>query len=907
MLISPHLKVILEEVKKNTVISIVAPTGTGKSIGIPDILAENGYVCYVSVPTRTAAYSLCEYQKKIQKEKKSKIRIGFAAEGNINYDKNTDIVYATSGHIRRKMLSHFKNSKATNILFCNVLFVDESHIGSIDNRIILSLWRMAAKQGKKVPKLLIVSATPVEMFTDVNVKNYTVNVKSLGVEIKYNSANYEIGNKKLYTDTAKIALNIHNNENISKGHILIFAPGKSEIESIINELGNVNADVISAHGQLEADELNNIYKESKKRKIIVATNVAEMSLTIENIGFIVDTMTEKKSETSENGGMKLVVSYISKDSAVQRAGRTGRTIKGICYRMCTEDFYDKLDDHRIEEIHRVPIHSPIIELLDIGLDPREVLPDLEKQKLDTTVYELNSLGLTIPTSNNKIATVTEKGHFCVKFPFSVKNSAFLWGWLHGKKNIEKTDKYITEKAALLFDIDKIDYGSSSFPSDILFFAEILKDNIDPSGGTLVISINEDCGEYSLQCLSHSENCTVVSINNDKNKCDIISYNLTNANIFVRGSIDKNFETSVYNMDPTKYFEDKRYATMVVLNIKTSDDIDLLYKVLKNNCTTRIAVKINANFIDNLNEFINNITDEITLNLEQYETKKGSFYLISTQYQNPVDVIYDNVPLCYPDKKYRNPIYPGLVICSIIDTYGPSYFWKPKKEKGQSRDDYKNVVNAHRAQYYDDLVGYSDMETYINLWNEYQKQKNIKSWVRNRSVNLKKFNELIKTINRSISICETYINGKIKVGPFTTSGSISVARPILADVYKDNILTLKNVNYVDKSFKTFILDSGDTVNNYDDDGKPHTLIPLVSTEIKSTSNSNSIHVFSLSLDVDKIATKIKYKSSSLNKLSPLKLSSMNDIELSSTNDNELQSIKSSKISNIVDTIYDDIMY
>ena len=78
--------------------------------------------------------------------------IGYAAEGNINYSSETMIIYATSGHIRRKMLSYFSKGKISPLDFTNILMVDEIHSGSLDNTIILSLWMKAASSHITVPR-----------------------------------------------------------------------------------------------------------------------------------------------------------------------------------------------------------------------------------------------------------------------------------------------------------------------------------------------------------------------------------------------------------------------------------------------------------------------------------------------------------------------------------------------------------------------------------------------------------------------------------------------------------------------------------------------------------------------------------------------------------------------------------
>src|SRR5438270_12721615 len=144
MQIAEHLVPIVKLVIENEVVLVVAPTGTGKSLAIPAAIAETGSKCFISVPTRTAAISLAAFQ--LGNISNKDIKVGFAAEKEIRYNDQTNIVYVTSGHMRRKMLSYFKSGIASPITFCELLIVDEMHAGSIDNTVILSLWMESFRQ-----------------------------------------------------------------------------------------------------------------------------------------------------------------------------------------------------------------------------------------------------------------------------------------------------------------------------------------------------------------------------------------------------------------------------------------------------------------------------------------------------------------------------------------------------------------------------------------------------------------------------------------------------------------------------------------------------------------------------------------------------------------------------------------
>lgn len=199
---------------------------------------------------------------------------------------------------------------------------------------------------------------------------------------------------------------------------------------------NINLEVIPAYSDLPASEREKIFTNPKPgvRKVIVATNIAETSITISNLTGIFDTMTEKYSETSLNGAYRLVLDSISKASSNQRCGRVGRTRPGFCYRMCTPTSFERLVPQRRPEILRIPLHNIIIKIIRTGLDPVVLFKDLlknestvEQSRIQSSYTLLKTLGMI--NQNNRI---TKMGAFATEFTLSVRSAAVLWHWLKGK-------------------------------------------------------------------------------------------------------------------------------------------------------------------------------------------------------------------------------------------------------------------------------------------------------------------------------------------------------------------------------------------------------------------------------------------------------------------------------------------
>lgn len=450
MQITQYLPKIIEVISKNDVSMVTAPTGTGKSIGIPMALAASNKKVYIAVPTAIAAKSLCNYQRfihaKLYKEMSdSEIDryVGYSADGKNFYNEESMIVYATSGHIRKLLLAHFANGSVRPLAFCDVLIVDEVHHRSADNETILGVWKYVYDNykagGLKIPSLAMMSATPSsaisDIFGNIQVANYVVTLPSYEIKYYYGTEDYKPDDPKLYYEAAKTAVDVHKKHPVADGHVLIFAPGISDIQKIIDGItlglkgSNLeNYSVMMAHSMAEKNGVNDIYASTgDKRKIIVATNVAESSVTIPDIGFVIDTMAEKRAEKSHSGGLRLIYHRIARDSAVQRAGRTGRTKPGVCYRLCREELMSKLEETRKPEILRIPIENYIMELLKYGLKPSSILPILDPVEVDRSVSNLYAIGMV--DRQNKI---TQMGGFAPTMQMSYRNSGILWLWLQDK-------------------------------------------------------------------------------------------------------------------------------------------------------------------------------------------------------------------------------------------------------------------------------------------------------------------------------------------------------------------------------------------------------------------------------------------------------------------------------------------
>lgn len=422
----------------NFVCGVISPPGSGKSTSLIQKMFEQNSKVFVSQPTIPAAESLYRYMG----TKLGAGNVGFAAEGNINYTPQTKVVYCTSGHLRRKFLSYFEDGKVKNgnIDFCDVLVLDEVHNGSLDYDVIMELWNLAYSQGATIPRLVLSSATmsndplyPSTIFENLPI--YEVNIKGFHIKEEYAKQDYDVNSKNILTDIAMHVITKHGEIPVEATKVskwLVFCPGTNEVENVIKILKSAElekVEILPAYSMLQRDQIDKIFEvpELGTRTIIIATNIAEASITIDGLDGIFDTLLEKFQETSQSGGSRLVLQNISKSSANQRKGRTGRTNPGFCFRLCTQGGFEKLKEQREREIFRVPLINVLIEMLDVGIDPIKVFlgRTLEK-KMKETFKTLKDIGMIEIFGENKL--VTDKGHFAPFFPLSVYNSALIWEW-----------------------------------------------------------------------------------------------------------------------------------------------------------------------------------------------------------------------------------------------------------------------------------------------------------------------------------------------------------------------------------------------------------------------------------------------------------------------------------------------
>ncbi|ODV79198.1 P-loop containing nucleoside triphosphate hydrolase protein [Suhomyces tanzawaensis NRRL Y-17324] len=370
----------LETVQENQVLIVVGETGSGKTTQLPQYLDEAGYskgtegnklIIGCTQPRRVAATSVAtrvaeEYGCKLGEQ------VGYTIRFEDKSNENTVIKYLTDGMLLREFLNDPELSKY------GALMIDEAHERTLSTEILLSLLKDIC-QARSDLKLIVASATInatkfSEFFNNAPILN--IPGRRFPVEIHY-TKNPEAN----YIQAAITTIfQIHLTQDLP-GDILVFLTGQDEIETMEESLNESVAKlgsqikpllVCSIYANLPNEAQAKIFEPTPKnsRKVVLATNIAETSITIDGIAYVIDPGYVKQNVFNSSTGMEsLVVVPCSRASADQRAGRAGRVGPGKCFRLYTKwSFYNELELNPVPEILRVKLTSVVLLLLSLGIN-----------------------------------------------------------------------------------------------------------------------------------------------------------------------------------------------------------------------------------------------------------------------------------------------------------------------------------------------------------------------------------------------------------------------------------------------------------------------------------------------------------------------------------------------------------
>ncbi|CAH2002803.1 unnamed protein product [Acanthoscelides obtectus] len=417
---------LLNVIRENSVVIIVGETGSGKTTQLTQYLHEDGYSKYGMIgctqPRRVAAMSVA---KRVSDEMGTRLGddVGYAIRFEDCTSENTVIKYMTDGILLRESL------REPDLDHYSAIIMDEAHERSLSTDVLFGLLRDIVARRHDL-KLIVTSATmdstKFSMFFG-NVPTFTIPGRTFPVEILFSKNGVED-----YVDAAvKQALQIHLQP--PSGDILIFMPGQEDIEVTcevisgyfevlaerLSEIDNApELSILPIYSQLPSDLQAKIFQRSPEgvRKCVVATNIAETSLTVDGIIFVIDSGYCKLKVYNPRIGMDALQIYpISQANSNQRSGRAGRTGPGQAFRLYTERQYkEELLVTTVPEIQRTNLANTVLLLKSLGVQDLLQFHFMDPPPQDNilnSLYQLWILGALDHTG-----VLTKLGRQMAEFP-----------------------------------------------------------------------------------------------------------------------------------------------------------------------------------------------------------------------------------------------------------------------------------------------------------------------------------------------------------------------------------------------------------------------------------------------------------------------------------------------------------
>ena len=377
---------LVQAITENDCIIVTGETGCGKTTQLPQYLHKAGLskdgIIGVTQPRRVAALSVAS---RVAEEMDCSLGslVGYQVRFDDCTSRDTKIKYLTDGCLLREFLDDQNLSKYS------VVVLDEAHERSLSTDILFGLMRrlhlaQRSAKGARKMKIVIMSATldsrKFSEFFD-NCPMFEIPGRVYPVDIVYQFGKGDFDEKKLtyMSHVCRIVMEIHLEE--PAGDILVFLTGQKEIESacdrIFKAAENIDYDhdarckdvkglmILPLYGSMPTEQQKRVFAPGPfgVRRVIVATNIAATSLTVDGVVYVVDSGFVKQSAYNPRTGLdSLTIVPIAKSEAKQRAGRAGRTSPGKCYRLYSEAFHSSMLQTTVPEIQRTSLTSVMLDL-----------------------------------------------------------------------------------------------------------------------------------------------------------------------------------------------------------------------------------------------------------------------------------------------------------------------------------------------------------------------------------------------------------------------------------------------------------------------------------------------------------------------------------------------------------------
>lgn len=439
---------ILEALQENQVIVVESPTGSGKTTQLPIILHEAGYsregVIGVTQPRRIAAVSVSEYiarqlepglagdggaaESAEAQDHRSVVErselVGYKMRFDDHTLPTTQLKVMTDGILLQEIKADYMLSQYS------VIMIDEAHERSLNIDFILGLLKRILEARPRF-KVIVSSATiNAEVFSQYFDSCPIVRIDSemYPVQVIYDPPLVEDHGEELVRKITEIVGRIMQEER--EGDILVFLSGEKLIKDTIAELRmqpySRKLHMLPLYGRLSKEEQDRVFPPppAGKTKIVVATNIAETSITIDGITSVIDSGLAKMNYYNPRSfTSSLVEGPISKASANQRNGRAGRTRPGSCYRLYTREDFEARSLFTLEEIYRTDLSEVVLRMAELGIQDFESFDFISSPGKQNIISAVETLVLLDALNGDN--SLSEIGRRMAEFPLLPRHSRMI--------------------------------------------------------------------------------------------------------------------------------------------------------------------------------------------------------------------------------------------------------------------------------------------------------------------------------------------------------------------------------------------------------------------------------------------------------------------------------------------------
>ncbi|KAJ7391719.1 DEAH (Asp-Glu-Ala-His) box polypeptide 34 [Desmophyllum pertusum] len=426
--ISHFREQIVNAVGNNQAVIIAGDTGCGKSTQVPQYLLHAGFsqiactqprrIACISLAKRVGYETLNEYGSQVA------YQIRFESSKTLG----TRILFLTEGLLLRQLTTDPTLSQYS------VIVVDEVHERHIHGDFLLGVLR-GLLQARADLKLVLMSATiNISLFSGYFTGAPVIQIpgRLYPIEVRYQPPKVEFSSSSRRSERLDptpyvriMQLIDHKYPSDERGDVLMFLSGMAEITAVVNAAKEYAQQsrrwiILALHSSLSVDEQDKVFDVAPEgvRKCVVSTNIAETSITIDGIRFIVDSGKVKEMSFDTEAKMqRLREFWISQASAEQRKGRAGRTGPGVCFRLYSENDYQAFSQYTTPEIQLVPLDSIILQMVALGINRIREFPFIEPPPASNVENSIHTLKQQGALTDDEI--LTPIGQMLAQLPVDV--------------------------------------------------------------------------------------------------------------------------------------------------------------------------------------------------------------------------------------------------------------------------------------------------------------------------------------------------------------------------------------------------------------------------------------------------------------------------------------------------------